>query len=66
MATKRAVAALAQEAEVAGRTAHPGIRRLLESRLDQPLPHLVFEYVEGPTLDDALAGTGPSTPSTSC
>ena len=58
----RAVAGLAQEAEVAAATAHPGIRRLLESRLDQPLPHLVFEYVEGPTLDDALAEDGPFHP----
>jgi eukaryotic-like serine/threonine-protein kinase len=57
----RALAALAQEAQVAGPVAHPGIRRLLESRLDQPLPQLVFEYVEGPTLDDALADDGPST-----
>ena len=58
----RAVAALAREAQVAGPTAHPGIRRLLEARLDQPLPHLVFEYVEGPTLDDALAEGGPFHP----
>jgi serine/threonine protein kinase len=58
----RAVAALAQEAQVAGSTAHPGIRRLLEARLDRPLPHLVFEYVEGPTLDDALATDGPFHP----
>jgi eukaryotic-like serine/threonine-protein kinase len=58
-ATTRVVAALAREAQVAGPTAHPGIRRLLSSRLDQPLPHLVFEYVEGPTLDDALADEGP-------
>jgi eukaryotic-like serine/threonine-protein kinase len=58
----RAVAGLAQEAKVAAATAHPGIRRLLESRLDQPLPHLIFEYVEGPTLDDALVEDGPFHP----
>jgi eukaryotic-like serine/threonine-protein kinase len=58
----RALAGLAQEAQVAGSTAHPGIRRLLESRLEEPLPHLVFEYVEGPTLDDALADDGPFHP----
>jgi eukaryotic-like serine/threonine-protein kinase len=58
----RAVATLAREAQVAGSTAHPGFRRLLSSRLDQPLPHLVFEYVEGPTLDDALAKDGPFHP----
>ena len=60
--TARAVAALAHEAQVAGATAHPGLRRLLEARLDRPLPHLVFEYVEGPTLDDALADEGPFHP----
>jgi serine/threonine protein kinase len=60
--TGRAVTALAQEAKVAASVAHPGIRRLLEARLDQPLPHLVFEYVEGPTLDDALATDGPFHP----
>lgn len=58
----RALAGLAQEAAVAGSTAHPGIRRLLEARLDSPVPHLVFEYVEGPTLDDALADDGPFHP----
>jgi serine/threonine protein kinase len=58
----RAVAGLAAEAQVAAATAHPGIRRLLDDRLDQPRPHLVFEYVEGPTLDDALAGDGPFHP----
>ena len=58
----RAVAALAGEADVAAAVAHPGIRRLLDDRLDRPLPHLVFEYVEGPTLDDALADDGPFHP----
>jgi serine/threonine protein kinase len=60
--TSRAVAALAAEADAAVRLAHPGVRRLLDDRLDQPLPHLVFEYVEGPTLDDALAEEGPFHP----
>jgi eukaryotic-like serine/threonine-protein kinase len=58
----RAVAALAGEAQVAAAVAHPGIRRLLDDRLDRPLPQLVFEYVEGPTLDDALATDGPFHP----
>jgi hypothetical protein len=58
----RALAALAREAQVAGTTAHPGIRRLLSARLERPLPHLVFEYVEGPTLDDALADDRPFHP----
>ena len=58
----RAVAALAGEAEVAAAVAHPAIRRLLDDRLDRPLPHLIFEYVEGPALDDALADDGPFHP----
>ena len=58
----RAAAALTREAEVAAAVAHPGIRRLLDDRLDRPLPHLVFEYVEGPTLDDALDEDGPFHP----
>jgi eukaryotic-like serine/threonine-protein kinase len=55
----RAVGGLVREAQVAASTAHPGVRRMLDARLDQPLPHLVFDYVEGPTLDDALADDGP-------
>jgi eukaryotic-like serine/threonine-protein kinase len=58
----RAAAGLAREAQVAEAMAHPGIRRLLEARLDRPVPHLVFEYVEGPTLDDAVAADGPFHP----
>jgi translation initiation factor IF-2 len=53
-------------ARVAGADGPPGDRRLLEARLDHPLPHLVFEYVEGPTLDDAAADEGRSTRSTCC
>ena len=62
----RAVAALAQEAQVAGPVAHPGIRRLLESRLDQPLPHLVFEYVEARPSTTPWPTTGRSTRWTCC
>jgi serine/threonine protein kinase len=60
--TGRAAAALAAEAEVAGGITHPGVRRLLDTRLDGPLPYLLFEYVEGPTLDDALTADGPFHP----
>jgi len=62
----RAVAALAQEAQVAGPVAHPGIRRLLEARLDQPLPHLVFEYVEARPSTTPWPTTGRSTRWTCC
>src|SRR5947209_4162879 len=47
---ERTFAALAREAHAVGSLAHPGIQRLLEARLDAPVPLLVFEYIEGPTL----------------
>jgi eukaryotic-like serine/threonine-protein kinase len=58
LGSTRAEAGLRREAELTAGLAHPGIRRLLDARLDEPLPLLVFEYVEGPTLDDALATDG--------
>ena len=58
LGSARATAGLRREAELAVSLAHPGIRRLLDARLDERLPLLVFEYVEGPTLDDTLAESG--------
>ena len=45
---------LAHEAATVSPLVHPAIQRLLDSRADAPLPYLVYEYVEGPTLDDLL------------
>jgi len=52
-------AALAREAAAVVPLAHSSIQRLLEARLDDPVPHLVFEYIEGPTLASLLDDTGP-------
>jgi len=46
--------ALAREATTVASLTHPAIQRLLEPGVEASLPHLVFEYVEGPTLDQML------------
>ncbi len=53
---------LAQEAEMMGALSHPAVQRLYAANLDADPPHLVFEYVEGPTLADSLAQEGPLAP----
>jgi serine/threonine protein kinase len=55
-------AALAREAGSVGSLAHSSIQRLLEARLEEPVPHLVFEYIEGPTLECLLDDQGPLAP----
>jgi eukaryotic-like serine/threonine-protein kinase len=47
---ERASRRLGREARMLRRMAHPGIQRLLEDGHADPVPHLVLEYVEGPTL----------------
>jgi eukaryotic-like serine/threonine-protein kinase len=55
---------LAREAGIAGTLSHPSIARLLEARVgeQEALPHIIYEYVEGPTLD-AVMQEGPLAPS---
>jgi eukaryotic-like serine/threonine-protein kinase len=55
---RRAETALERERDVAVRLAHPALRRLLDAHLDRHPPYLVFEYVEGPTLDAVLDEEG--------
>jgi serine/threonine protein kinase len=55
---QRSRRALAREANAVLPLAHPSIQRLLEARLEDPVPHLVFEYVEGPTLACLLDDRG--------
>jgi eukaryotic-like serine/threonine-protein kinase len=55
-------AALAREAAAVAPLAHSSIQRLLEARLADPVPHLVFEYIEGPTLASLLDDNGPLAP----
>lgn len=46
---------LALEARMLGKIAHPGVQRLIAERLEDPVPYLVLEYVEGPTLSSILS-----------
>jgi serine/threonine-protein kinase len=57
----RAARGLAREARTLRRLAHPSIQRLLGDAHADPggTPHLVLEYVEGPTLDMLLEEEGP-------
>jgi eukaryotic-like serine/threonine-protein kinase len=59
---ERSRRALAREADAVLTLAHPSIQRLLDARLHDPVPHLVFEYVEGPTLASLLDDRGPLPP----
>ena len=54
----RTRAALAREANVVRRVAHSGVQRLIGGELDGARPYLLFEYVEGPTLDSLLEDQG--------
>jgi eukaryotic-like serine/threonine-protein kinase len=62
LASQRAARGLAREARTLRRLAHPGIQRLLGDAHAEPVPHLVLEYVEGPTLDMLLEEEGPLAP----
>jgi eukaryotic-like serine/threonine-protein kinase len=50
---------LGQEARTLRRLAHPAIQRLLEDGHWQPVPHLVLEHIEGPTLTRLRDEGGP-------
>jgi serine/threonine protein kinase len=54
----RSVHHLKREARLLRRLAHPAIQRLLEDAHWHPVPHLVLEYVEGPTLESLLEDEG--------
>jgi hypothetical protein len=55
---ERTLAGLGRESSITGRLAHPSVQRLLDDRLDRPLPHLVFEYVQGPAVIDLIEDDG--------
>jgi len=59
--SERAIASLRREADYLRQLAHPSFQRLLEERLEAPLPLLVCEYVEGPSLS-SLIDDGPISP----
>ena len=58
----RALQALAREAATVSSLVHPSVQRLLESHARARTPHLAYEYVEGPTLDDLIEDEGPLLP----
>src|SRR5262249_44542406 len=51
---RRTRSALRHEAATVAPLVHPAVQRLLEDHTADPRPHLVYEYIEGPTLDDLL------------
>jgi serine/threonine protein kinase len=54
VADERAIAALAAEAALLDRLAHPSLLRGFGARLDGPCPHLVLEHIEGPRLSTVI------------
>jgi eukaryotic-like serine/threonine-protein kinase len=55
---------LRSEGRALERLAHPTLPRHLDTVLSGRFPHLLLEYVPGPTLDDALAARGRLSPPT--
>jgi serine/threonine protein kinase len=54
---------LAREHRLASRLCHPHIQRVLSADTEGDVPYVVFEYVEGPTVDDLVhEGEGPLLP----
>jgi serine/threonine protein kinase len=55
---------LAREADIAGNLSHPSIVRMLDAQVgeQQSLPHIIYEYVEGPTLETVIEQEGPLAP----
>jgi serine/threonine protein kinase len=52
--SERTADGLRREAQAHRMLRHPAIRDLLDDNVDTPRPHLVMEYVQGPTLVDCL------------
>jgi serine/threonine protein kinase len=59
---ERTYQALTREANTVASLIHPALQRLLHAHCEGPLPYLVFEYAEGPTLADLLDHAGPLAP----
>jgi serine/threonine protein kinase len=54
----RAVETLCQETAALAGNLHPGLPRLLSDGTSDPVPHILIEYIDGPTLDEELAENG--------
>ncbi|MFC8368325.1 protein kinase [Streptomyces sp. NPDC057238] len=48
-----------REAELVARIDHPGVVRLRDARADAERPFLVFEFIDGPSLEDLVVRDGP-------
>lgn len=46
-------------ARIAAAQTHPGLNKVLHADVANGLPYLVLEYLDGPTLQDLLAQSGP-------
>ena len=55
----RAVRSLRREADALARLGHPGAPRLLRDAAGATLPHVVLEYLDGPSLADLVDESGP-------
>jgi serine/threonine protein kinase len=58
----RSAVRLGEEAAILGGLHHPAIERLLMDRHTDPVPHIVKEYVEGPTIGQLVEDEGPLEP----
>jgi serine/threonine protein kinase len=54
----RALATLRREVAALDGVTHPALPRLVAAHLDHDVPHVVTEYVDGPTLDEAVDELG--------
>ncbi|HEX3649311.1 MAG TPA: serine/threonine-protein kinase [Pseudonocardiaceae bacterium] len=58
----RAIRTLRRESAALSGAGHPAMPRLIADSTAEAVPHLVMEYLDGPTLDDELDRTGPMAP----
>lgn len=58
----RAAKALRREATALSGARHPAIPKLIADGIDDPVPHLVMEYIDGPPLDAVLDERGALAP----
>lgn len=56
---RRTIRSLRREITALAGAHHPGLPRLLGDGTNESVPHIVAEYVEGPTLDEELDRSGP-------
>ena len=62
VAHPRALATLQREVDALDGVTHPALPRLVEQHLRADVPHLLTEYVDGPTLAEVVDDDGPLRP----